>query len=91
MVDNKKKTLDYGKIQIYLDGFIENDYDSVWQGKPILIFLRTLYAKFLYKRGSVFNEKIILEDCQQLYEMIERFFNMYKTYRPIGSMNHFYY
>ena len=91
MVDKKKKKLDHGRILITIDGFVEYDYESRWQHTPLLQFIRTLYIKFFYKNYSKFFERIIIDDCHQLYDMFERFFNMYKSYRPIKEMPHFYY
>ena len=91
MVQGKRKRLDHGRILIYLDGFVEYDYESRWQHRPWFQFIRTLYVKFFYKRYSIHMEKMISDDCHQLYDMFERFFNMYRSYKPVQIMPHFYY
>lgn len=91
MVDGKKKKLDHGRVIIYLDGFVEYDYESRWYIKPFHQFLRTLYIKFMYKNYSKFMEKIMIDDTHQLYDMFERFFNMYRSYKPVQDVPHFYY
>jgi hypothetical protein len=90
MVDGKKKRLDHGKVLLYLDGFIEMDYEHRWAGTPILQFIRTLYIKYIYRMYTKHAEKIMVEDCHHLYDLFERFFNMYKTYKKTKEMPHFY-
>jgi hypothetical protein len=91
MVDGKKKRLDHAKVILYLDGFLEYDYEHRWHEKPLFLFFRTLYIKFFYKNYSKFYEKKIIDDCYALYHAFEAFFNMYKYARPIGAVPHFYY
>src|SRR3989338_9543244 len=83
VVDGRKKTMDHAKIIIYIDGFMETDYEHRWGNAPMLIFIRTLYAKFIYKRYTKFFEKVIVDDCNGLYTHFETFFNMYKSYVPV--------
>ncbi len=91
MVDGIKEKMDEGRILIFIDGFLEYDYDARWGGKPMLQLMRTFYIKFMYKYYSKFFEGGMINDCHALYELFERFFNMYKTYRPIKKVPHFYY
>ena len=91
MVDGKKKKRDHARIILYIDGFLEYDYEMRWQHTPLLQFFRTLYIKFFYKRYTKFFEKIMIDDSHELYELFERFFNMYKSYKPIKETPHFYY
>ncbi|MBD3164040.1 hypothetical protein GF323_02485 [Candidatus Woesearchaeota archaeon] len=91
MADNNKKTMDHGRIIIYLDGFVEYDYESRWQHTAFLQFIRTLYIKFLFKNYSKFHERLIIDDCHHIYDMFERFFNMYRSYKPVKKMPHWFY
>jgi hypothetical protein len=91
MVHGKKQKMDYGRVIIYLDGFVESDYESRWKDKPIFQFIRSIMIKFVQKSYSKFNEKLIIDDCHALYENFERFFNMYKSFKPVKEMPHFYY
>ena len=91
MVDKKKKQLDHARIIIYIDGFVEHDYEGRWSSKPMFQFIRTLFNKFLYKNYSQFHEHLIVDDCHQLYDLFEKFFNMYNTYKPTKEVPHFHY
>ena len=48
MVDGKKRKLDHAKIQIYIDGYVEYDYENRWSGTPLFMFIRTIFTKFFY-------------------------------------------
>ncbi len=89
MVDGQKKRLDHGRVILYLDGFIEHDYEHFWGQHPVMIFIRSLYVKFIYKRYTTFFNKIIIDDCTNLYEHFERFFNMYHSYQNIKETPYF--
>jgi len=91
MVDGKKKVMDHARVVIYIDGFVEHDYENRWQRHGVQQFIRTLYVKFFYKRYSKYHEKLIIDDCHQVYDLFERFFNMYKSYMPVKEAPHFYY
>ncbi len=81
MVKGKKKQMDHGRVLIYLDGFVEHDYEHTWAHKPLLQFIRTLQIKYVYSRYTKYHEKVMIDDCHHLYDMFERFFNMYNSYR----------
>ena len=91
MVNNQKRVLDHGRVIVYLDGFIEYDYENRWAGSPLFNFLRTTYFKFIYRRYTVFYEKMTVNDCHYIYDMFERFFNMYHSYKLPMRAPHFYY
>ena len=84
--DDTKAKLMHGRVLIYLDGYLETDYEHRWDETPFFIFLRTLYDKFLYKVYTERFEQRITYDCHQLYELIERFFNMHRHYRPVSKV-----
>ena len=91
MVDGQKRRMDQGTFQLVLDGFIEFDYEHRWGGTPMLQFLRTVYFKYFYKRYTRQSEKVIIDECHQLYELFERFFNMYKSYKEVKEMPHWFF
>jgi len=89
MVDEEKKRLDHGKVILYLDGFLEFDYDVRWQHQPLWIFLRTIFNKYVFSRYHSSFEKIIIDDTHDLYEHFERFFNMYHSFKRPKSAPYF--
>lgn len=75
VVDGKK--LQTGKVSAVFDGILETDYESRWEGKPILLFLRTVYDKFIYKPLTGGFDKMIRTDTMHLKEVVKAFLNMY--------------
>lgn len=87
--ENKKIKLSQGRSIITFDGFIEFDYEHRWDEKPLLLFFRTLYDKFIYKAYTERFEQQLSFDMHQLYDHIEKFFNTYKYYRVVTKVPHF--
>ncbi len=87
--DNTKAKLMHGKVIIFIDGLIENDFEHRWDENPFFIFLRTMYEKFFYKVYTERFEQRLTHDCHQLYDMMEKFFNMYSHYRVVSKVSKF--
>lgn len=80
--DNKKKAkVDYGHLIIILDGFLDTDYFGRWQKHPVLLYLRMLYDKFIYKAYTHRFEERLVYDVHHLYDLIEKFLGVYKNYK----------
>ena len=85
-ISNGKKTkVDSGKIIIVIDGFVEYDYDSKWDDKPVLFFLRTIYDYFIFKAYTERFEQRLVHDINHLHDHIEKFFNLYRHYSVISK------
>ena len=82
--DGKKTKTDSGKVIVVIDAFIENDYLSLWEGNPVLHFLRTIYDYFVFKAYTERFEQRLIHDTNQLHDHIEKFFNIYRNYKVIS-------
>ena len=82
---SKKSKVDSGRVVIYIDGYVQYDYDHYWDDRPILYFLRTIYDYFVFKAYSENFEHRLVHDANHLYTQIEKFFNMYGHYTVISS------
>lgn len=80
VVDGKKKKVDSGRIIIVIDGFMEYDYDSYWDDKPFLLFLRTIYDYFVFKAYTERFEQRLVHDINSLMDQVEKFFNLHRHY-----------
>ena len=87
--DNQTVKLGHGKVLMYFDAYIEHDYEHRWDKTPMLIFLRTLFDKFMYKAYTDRFEQQLTYDAHHLYNVVESYFNMYKEYRPVTAVPHF--
>ncbi len=84
VISDKKTKVDSGRLIIVIDGFVEYDYDSKWDGKPFLSFLRTVYDYFIFKAYTERFEHRLVHDVNHLYHQIEKFFNLYGHYSVIS-------
>ncbi len=90
IVEGKKKLkVDQGRVLIYIDGFIEHDYEHRWDDIPLFVFLRTLYDKFIYKAYTERFEHKLTNDVHSLYNEIEKFLNTSRHYKVISKTPHF--
>ncbi|MBS3097528.1 hypothetical protein J4209_01890 [Candidatus Woesearchaeota archaeon] len=87
--DKKKLKLGQGRVLMYFDAYIEHDYEHRWDRTPMLIFLRTMYDKFIYRTYTERFEHRLVYDTHYLFDVVETFFNMYKQYRPVSKVPHF--
>ncbi len=89
MKDNKKVKVDQGRVLIYFDGFLEHDYESRWDDRPLLLFIRSLYDKFVHKVYTERFEHRLTHDMHKLYNEIEKLFNTYRHYKVVSKAPHF--
>ncbi len=85
--NGKKAKIDNGRVLIIIDGFIEHDYYSFWEDRPMLHFLRTIYDYFVFKIYTERFEQRLIHDINQLHEHIEKFFNVYRHYKVISKQS----
>ena len=85
VVDGKKTKIDNGRLIIVIDGFMEYDYDSRWDERPFLLFLRTVYDYFVFKAYTERFEQRLVHDVNHLHDNIEKFFNLYRHYTVISK------
>ncbi len=85
--ENKKKTVDNGRVIIVIDGFIEYDYDSKWEDNPLLFFIREIYDYFIFKIYTERFEQRLVHDINHLHDHIEKFLNLYRHYSVISKIH----
>jgi hypothetical protein len=83
-IGRKKKKVERGKVIIAINAFIEFDYDSYWEERPLLHFIRTIYDYFVFRPHSEKFEQVLVHDANILHTEIEKFLNMYKSYKTIS-------
>ena len=83
--DGKPVKLVEGRVLIYLDAYVEQDYEHRWDGHPILVFTRTMFNKYFFRAWSERFERRISHQMDDLYNFYEKFFNIYKAYRPVSK------
>ncbi len=76
--DGHKLRLNQGKVAILIDGILQTDYENRWTNRPMWIFLRTIYDKFIYKTYIDQFDNMVLRDVNQLHTQLKAFFNLYR-------------
>jgi hypothetical protein len=89
MLDKKKKNLSSGKVVIWFDAFLEQDYEHRWEDVPMLLFIRTLFDKWLYHGYTERFEQRITHLTNHWYDQTEKFFNFYRHYKTVSKIPHF--
>jgi hypothetical protein len=87
--DKKKVKVGNGKIDMIFDGFLDMDYFHKWNNRPMLIFIRSLFDKFIYKIYTDRFEQRLAYDMTHLINEVEKFFNIYRHYRIVKVTPHF--
>lgn len=81
--DGKKVKVDFGRLMVFIDAFYDLDYFDKWDAIPMFQFIRTLFNKFVYKIYTERFEQRLVYDAHLLYDRIQKFLNMYKSFKVI--------
>jgi len=76
--DGAKIKLNQGDIQIILDGYTVTDYENRWESKPVFVFLRTVFDKYIFKFYTDRFENVLIEDVNHLHMTMKSFLNLYR-------------
>lgn len=76
--DGHKLRLNQGRVNIVIDGMLQTDYENRWSNRPLWIFIRTLYDKFIYKGYIDSFEGKLKEEVGLLQAQLKSFFNLYR-------------
>lgn len=64
---------DKGDIEINITGFIEKDYESVWEGHPFFKFLRDVYDRYIIRSRIEDYEDRITEEVDEALSQMKTF------------------
>lgn len=82
--DGKKVKVQTGKLMMIFDGYLLSDYEGWWDKKPWMIFLRTLYDKFIYAKHFKQFERWLMNDVYDIHSRVQRHLNLYRYDRRVG-------
>jgi hypothetical protein len=89
MHDKEKLKLNQGRLLIYFDGYIEYDYEHRWDEKPMLLFFRMLYDKYIHRVYTQQFEKELVKEVTELFHETQKFLNLYTHFKPIEKVPYF--
>ncbi len=77
--DGKKEKLNKGKLHIRFDAYLETDYEHRWESRPVYLFIRTIFDKYIYASYTHQFEGEVAENTQELYDVVKGFLNLYRV------------
>jgi len=80
VINGEKCIVENGKVLIIINGYIETDYASRWDERPFFQLIRVLYDKYFYKEYQKRYEYLFADHINQLYALLQRFFNVYSSH-----------
>lgn len=80
MKDNHRVNMQQGKVAITFNGYLETDWESKWEGKPIIFFMRAVFDQYIYKINTDKFYSLVAEDTMHLYNMLKAYLNMQRYY-----------
>ena len=87
--EKKKAKMDQGTILVTLDSFLQSDSENKWDDRPFLVFVRTLFEKYIYKTFTNNFERQITKFTHELYALIEKFLNIYSHPNMVEKVPYF--
>lgn len=79
-VDNIPQMYEHGKVNIIIDAWSITDFEAKWEQNPYLLFLRSLYSKFI-KNISDRSYSELTDDTHFLYNNIQAFLKLHEFKR----------
>jgi len=76
--DGSKIKLNQGEVQMIFDGYTVTDYENRWENKPVFVFLRAIFDKYIFEFYSNKFEDVLIEDVNHLYMTVKSFLNLYR-------------
>lgn len=75
--DGKQK-FNQGTVHIVFSGILETDYQGKWEQKPVFLFIRHVYDKFIYQSLTGGFQGTIHADVTDLKNRIYGFLNLHR-------------
>ncbi len=76
--EGKKQKLNQGSVLVTVSGVLETDYQERWESKPLFLFIRTLYDKYIFKSLTGGFEGTIKNDVEHFKRTVSGFLNLHR-------------
>lgn len=77
--NSRKEKLNKGRVHIRFDAYLETDYEHRWESRPVYLFIRTIFDKFIYASYTHQFEGELAENVHELHDVVKGFLNLYKV------------
>lgn len=78
VIDKKKLIFQSGKITFNSAGVLITDYENRWEKRPVYVFTRSLFDRYIYKNYTDQFSDVLKEDTKNLRHEVKSFLNLYK-------------
>ena len=69
----KKKKLVHGDVSVYLESYVEKDYEENWEKNPVSKFIREVFDKIVVSQHFDKVHKDLRSETYALYDEIKRY------------------
>lgn len=76
--EGTKIKMNKGKVHFVFEGYLTTDWEQRWEQKPMFIFIRSIFDKFLYKKYMDTWKTNLIKDVNDLHDTIKSFLNLYR-------------
>jgi hypothetical protein len=76
--EGKKQKLNQGTVLITISSVLETDYQERWEAKPLFLFIRTIYDKYIFRSLTGGFEGTIKGDVEHLKRTVSGFLNLHR-------------
>ncbi|USN45180.1 MAG: hypothetical protein H6502_03920 [Candidatus Woesearchaeota archaeon] len=72
----RKKKLWKGEVTITTDAYVVTDLENKWDNNAVMLFMKTIFDKFIYKVYSSHYDKMVGEDVDRLLLEVRSYLNL---------------
>lgn len=73
-----KQKFNQGNVRIVLTGILETDMQGKWETKPLYLFIRHVYDKYIYKSLTGGYQAVVRNDVADLKNRLYGFLNLHR-------------
>lgn len=73
-----KTKMNQGKVIMTINAYHETDYENKWEVKPLFVFLRTLFDKYIFAVHTGKHEQLIIDEVNHLVHVVKGYLNIHR-------------
>jgi hypothetical protein len=74
--DGLKTKVNQGKVILTINAYIETDYEQKWEYKPMFVFIRTMFDKFVYSVHTGRYDQFAIDEVNHLVSLVKGYLNI---------------
>jgi hypothetical protein len=81
--EGRKVKVQNGKVMMIIDGYFLSDYENKWEKKAWMMFIRTIYDKYIFAKQFAYFERWLVNDVYDVHSRIQSYLNLYRYDRRV--------